>query len=211
MNTEKSKNLIFDFDGTLADTLAFTVNSAIEINRKLNLLNDEKVNIEKFRSTNSLDFFKELEIPKYKLLWFVFKYQRKLVKKINETKTFEGLPEILRQLHSNGVKMGIVTSNSKKNTRIFLRNNDLELFDFIYSSLDYFHKNKMIERAIRKYKLNKENTIYVGDEVRDIKAAKDAGIKVASVTWGYNFESTLSEHKPDFIINQPKDLLNFQK
>lgn len=208
MNSDGFKNLIFDFDGTLADTLAFTINSAIEINRKLELLNDEKVNIEKFRSMDSSEFFKELEISKLKLLWFVFKYQRKLVKRINDTKTFDGLPEVLRQLKSLDVKMGIVTSNSKGNTVEFLKNNDLELFDFIYCSLDYFHKNKMIERAVKKYSLKKGDTIYIGDEVRDIKAAKDAQIKVASVTWGYNFESVLAKYNPDYILNTPKDLLN---
>lgn len=210
MNTSINKTLIFDFDGTLADTLAFTINSALEINRKLKLLNDEKINIEKFRSMDSSEFFKEIEIPKFKLFWFVYKYQRKLIKRIDETKTFEGLPEVLRQIHSSGLKMGIVTSNSKKNTLKFIKKNNLELFDFIYNSIDYFHKNKMIERAVKQYGLNKNNTIYVGDEVRDIRAAREAGVKVASVTWGYNFENVLSRYQPDYIINQPKDLLEIK-
>jgi phosphoglycolate phosphatase len=200
--------LIFDFDGTIADTLAFTINSASEISRKLKLLNEEKVNMEKFRSMDSREFFKELEIPTSKLLWFMFKYQRKLVHEIDDIKTFEGLDEVLHVMKNNGVKLGIVTSNSKRNVKKFLRKNNLEYFDFVYSSLNYFRKDKMLKKAIEKFQMNKENVIYVGDEVRDIKAAKSIGIKVASVTWGYNFESVLSEYKPDFLIYRPKDLLN---
>jgi len=201
-------NLIFDFDGTIADTLAFTINSASEISRKLKLLNDEKVNMEKFRSMDSTEFFKELDIPKSKLLWFMFKYQKKLIHEIDNVNSFEDLDKILVTLKDNGAKLGIVTSNSKRNVEKFLNKNHLDCFDFIYSSLNYFHKDKMLEKAIKKFKMSRENVIYIGDEVRDIKAAKSAGIKVASVTWGYNFESVLSKYYPDFIIYKPKDLLN---
>jgi phosphoglycolate phosphatase-like HAD superfamily hydrolase len=65
----------------------------------------------------------------------------------------------------------------------------------------------MLEKAIKKYQLSKFETLYIGDEVRDIKAAKDAGIKVASVTWGYNFENVLTDNNPDYIVPRPEDLL----
>ena len=208
MNDKDINTLIFDFDGTLADTVSFTINSALEINRKLKLLNDEKIDMEKFRSMDASDFFKSLHISMLTLLFYIFNYQRKLNKEMDLIKTFNGLPEVLKELKSKGMHMGIVTSNTKKNVRKFLKNNDLEYFDFIYSSIMYFRKDKMIDLALRKYKINKKDAIYVGDEIRDIKAAKSAGIKIASVSWGYNFESVLAENKPDFIINQPKELLN---
>ena len=78
------------------------------------------------------------------------------------------------------------------------------------AQLTIFIKIELL-RAIKKYGMEKENVIYVGDEIRDIKAAMEAGIKVASVTWGYNFENVLSKYKPDFIINRPEDLLNLFK
>lgn len=211
MRAEYKNNLIFDFDGTLADTLAFTVNAATEINRNLHLLSDEKIDFEKFRSTDTIEFFKDLEIPAYKLLFFLYKYQRKQSKQIDKVKVFENLPSVLSQLQKNGIGLGIATSNSTKNVKLFLKNNNLDMFNFIYSSIDYFHKNKILERAIKKYGMEKENVIYVGDEIRDIKAAKEAGIKVASVTWGYNFENVLSKYNPDFIISQPEELLNLFK
>jgi len=208
MQTKYKNNLIFDFDGTLADTLAFTVNAALEINRKLDLLSDEKIDFEKFRSTDTVEFFKDLEISNIKLLFFIYKYQKKLTKEIDKVKVFENLPEVLNQLKKSGVGLGIATSNSTKNVKKFLENNNLDMFNFTYSSIDYFHKNKILERAIKKYGMEKENVIYVGDEIRDIKAAKEAGIKIASVTWGYNFENVLNKYKPDFIINKPEELLN---
>lgn len=211
MVSKYKNNLIFDFDGTLADTLAFTVNAATEINRSLHLLSDEKIDFEKFRSTDTVAFFNDLEIPTYKLFFFLYKYQRKQSKSIDKVKVFEELPEILIKLKKNDIGLGVATSNSTKNVKLFLNNNNIDTFDFIYSSIDYFHKNKIIEKAMKKYGMEKENVIYIGDEIRDVKAAKEAGIKVASVTWGYNFESVLSKYNPDFIINKPEELLNLFK
>ncbi len=208
MVSKYKNNLIFDFDGTLADTLAFTVNAASEINRSLHLLSDEKIDFEKFRATDTVEFFKDLEIPTYKLFFFLYKYQRKQSKEIDNVKVFEDLPSILNELVKRGIGLGVATSNSTKNVKLFLKNNKLDMFEFIYSSIDYFHKNKIIERAIKKYEMDKDDVIYVGDEIRDIKAAKEAGVKVAAVTWGYNFESVLNKYNPDFIINRPEELLN---
>lgn len=202
------KNLIFDFDGTIADTLPFTINAAIEINNKLGLLENQKIDFEYFRSVDSTEFFEKLEIPKLKLLYFVLKYQRRLVKKLDEINTFDGMTEVLHEIKRRGVDMGIVTSNSSKNVNIFLENNNLKYFDFVYSSINYFNKSKMLNRAIRKYNMDKNNVVYIGDEVRDIQAAKTSGIKVCAVTWGYNFETVLSKYNPDYIVSRPIDLLD---
>ncbi|MBU0534875.1 MAG: HAD-IA family hydrolase [Patescibacteria group bacterium] len=202
------KNIIFDFDGVLADTFPFAVNAAMEINKELKLLSDEKINPEEFRSLDMEDFVKEFKISKVKLLFFVLKYRKKLQKEIEGLPTFNDLPHVLHQLRSKKVKLGIVTSNQKKIVQKFLNFNNLEVFDFIFSTFSLFHKEKALLNSLRRFNLKKEETIYVGDETRDIRAAKAAGLKVASVTWGYNFESKLAEYKPDFIINRPQELLD---
>ena len=206
-----NKTLIFDFDGTIADTLPFTVNNVLELNRSLKLLNAEKINIEKFRTMDLSNYIKSLKIPTLKLLYFVLRLQLKLGSQINSIPTFNDLAETLVVLKRLGVKTGIVTSNSKRNVKKFLENNNLNYFDFIYTTINYFEKSKLIEKAIKKLKVNKDDVIYIGDEVRDIDAARAAGIKIASVTWGYNLESILTENKPDYILNQPRDLLDLVK
>ncbi len=202
------KNIIFDFDGVLADTFPFAVNTAMEINKELKLLSDEKINPEEFRSLDMEDFVKEFKISKVKLLFFILKYRKRLQKEIESMPTFTDLPYVLQQLKSKGIKLGIVTSNQKKIVQKFLTFNNLEVFDFIFSTFSLFHKEKILLNSLKRHHLKKEETIYVGDETRDIRAARAAGVKVASVTWGYNFESKLAEYKPDFIIDRPQDLLN---
>lgn len=202
------KNIIFDFDGVIADTFPFAVKAAMEINEELKLLSAEKVTPEEFRSLDMEDFVRKFKISRIKLLLFILKYRKKLQKEIENTPTFNDLPQTLKELKSKGIKLGIVTSNQKKIVQKFLNLNQIELFDFIFSTLSVFHKERPLLNSLKKLHLKKEETIYVGDETRDIKAAKAAGLKVASVTWGYNFESKLAEYKPDYMINRPQDLLN---
>jgi phosphoglycolate phosphatase len=202
------KNVIFDFDGVLADTFPFAVKSAMDINKDLKLLSAEKINPEELRSIDMQEFVKEFKISKIKLLFFLLKYRRKLQKGIESIPTFVDLRSTLQELKSKGVTLGIVTSNERKTVLRFLKLNDLVYFDFVYSILDLFHKEKPLLKSFRKYGLKIDETVYVGDETRDIMAARAAGVKVASVTWGYNLESKLEEYKPDFIINTPKELIN---
>lgn len=202
-----SKTLIFDFDGTIADTLAYSVNFAYEFNRTRKLLSKERINIEDLRNMGLDTFIKSLGIRKRDLFWFLLSIQWKMRKEINNIKTFDGLEDVLKELKAKDIKIGIVTSNSKRNVSKFIKNNNLNYFDFIYSTFNYFGKDKVLNKVIKKYKLDKSDVVYIGDELRDINAARSSGIKIASVTWGYNVESVLSANNPDFIIYQPKDLL----
>ena len=87
-----------------------------------------------------------------------------------------------------------------------MQNHDLDFFDFIVSSY-LFGKEHKIKKIIKKEKINPRDVIYVGDEIRDISAAKLANIKIAIVSWGYNSLDSLVSHEPDFVMNDPYDLL----
>ena len=64
--------------------------------------------------------------------------------------------------------------------------------------------------SIRKtFSLKAEEMLYIGDEIRDIKAAKKAGIAVAAVTWGFNSRESLAAEKPDYLLDRPEDFLQF--
>ncbi|PSB03825.1 HAD family hydrolase, partial [Merismopedia glauca] len=54
---------------------------------------------------------------------------------------------------------------------------------------------------------NPAKVIYVGDETRDIEAARKSKIKAIAVCWGFNFREILAKYKPDFLIDRPSQLL----
>jgi phosphoglycolate phosphatase len=102
--------------------------------------------------------------------------------------------------------MGMVTSNSEENVNKFLERFDLCFFDAGSYSSAIRGKASMMRRLIRKNKLAKESTVYIGDTTDDIDACRKVGIKVAAVTWGYNTREVLEHSKPDFLIDRVGDL-----
>ncbi|MBN2421059.1 HAD-IA family hydrolase, partial [Candidatus Woesearchaeota archaeon] len=99
----------------------------------------------------------------------------------------------------------IMSSNSEKTIKNILKKEKTSV-DFIISENALFGKHFIFNKIIKKFKINKTQLLYVGDELRDIDAAKKAGIKIIAVTWGYNSKSSLKRANPDFVVNDVKEL-----
>lgn len=62
-----------------------------------------------------------------------------------------------------------------------------------------------------KLKMKSEETVYVGDELRDIEAARNAKIDAISVTWGFQAQRSIEKYNGNNIIDESESLLNFAK
>jgi len=68
-------------------------------------------------------------------------------------------------------------------------------------------KAKNLKAIMRTFNLVPDETFFVGDELRDIKAGKKAGIPTAAVTWGFNSEKSLREAEPTYVVSDTTMLL----
>ena len=84
-------------------------------------------------------------------------------------------------------------------------------FNFIHAESSFFGKKRILRKIIKSYKLDKSKTFYIGDETRDIEAAKECGVYSVAVTWGCNSEKILSQHQPHYIVRKPEDILTMCK
>lgn len=198
---------IFDFDGTIADTFKKILEISNKLSKEFNFKEIEPHQEEEMKGKTSQEITKLLKVPVMKIPAIIAKAKKELNKEISNVEPTEGLQEILLELKKWCKGIGILTSNSSDNVMKFLNNHDLDIFDFITTTSKIWSKNTGLKKLIHKYGYNPKEVLYVGDETRDIEAAKKAGIKVAAVTWGYNTTEALKKHNPDYIINQPKELL----
>jgi phosphoglycolate phosphatase len=120
------------------------------------------------------------------------------------------MPEVLRALHARGFRLGIVTSNSEENVGVFLKNHDLEIFDFVRSSSRLLGKAREIRQAMKKDRFGAEEVLFIGDETRDIEACRRARIRCAAVTWGYNLRDSLIAQEPHCVFDRPDELLSVE-
>ena len=201
------KAVIFDFDGTIADTLPLSINIAIKINDELKLIRKEEIDLEAFRSISTEDFIKRLKLPRYKIIYYLLRIRSILGKNIDKVEVFSGIKDVLFQLKKYNIKLAIVSTNSVKNIKKFIKINNIELFDFIASPLFPINKKKAIGRVINNLGISPKNIIYVGDETRYIKAAHDNNLRAISVAWGFHFRNLLIRYNPDYVVDNAKDLL----
>lgn len=206
------KVIIFDFDGTIADTVDALVNIANRLAVEFNYIQITPEELAILRNFTSREIIKYAGISIFKIPFLVKKVKSELKNKIHELKPIDGIQEALIELKNQGQRLGIITSNSQDNVTEFLKINNLDnLFEFIYSGVTIFGKTTIINNALRQKQLKPQEVIYVGDETRDIEASKKANIKVVAVTWGFNSYEVLSKQNPDFLINHPSELLQVIK
>ena len=206
------KTVIFDFDGTLADTipsitqvLKITNQIANEMGRKP-LTRSE---ILELRDLSIKESIKKLNIPFYKLP-FILKRLRQILKSDTEiAKPVKDIKKTLLALKNKNYTLGIVTSNKKGNVEKFLAKNNLEFFSFIQSGTNIFGKDRVLKKAIKNFKINPKDSIYIGDEIRDIEAARVVDIETVAVCWGFNSEKGLKRAKPKYIAKNPAQIPNF--
>ncbi|KYC42952.1 carotenoid oxygenase [Scytonema hofmannii PCC 7110] len=206
------KVIIFDFDGTVADTLDALVVIANRLAEEFGYIPIAPEELALLRNLSSREVINYSGISVFRIPFLVKRVKAALKNKIKELKPILGIKEALIKLKSEGHRLGIITSNSQENVRDFLNANELDnLFEFIYSGVTIFGKTTIINNVLRQKQIKLQEAIYVGDETRDIEASKKANIKVVAVTWGFNSQEVLAQQNPDFLINHPSELLEVVK
>jgi len=203
------KVIIFDFDGTLADTLDAIVNITNRLAKIYGYKATTPEELAQIRNMSSREIVKQSNISVFKLPFLLRRIKLELQDDIQQVKPIAGIQESLIRLKNQGILLGIITSNSEENVKAFLQKNDMkDLFSFIYSERTLFSKDKALNKFIKRNNLIPEQVIYVGDETRDIEASKKINVKVVAVSWGFNSEEALAKQNPDFLINKPSELVD---
>lgn len=201
------KIIIFDFDGTLADTFPTTAKIFKNTIKEYGYSDITDSDIQKLREMTPLQIITHFKFPPWKVPELINKVREKVSESAENIRPFPGIKQMLMDLKKKNIIIGIVTSNSKKTVEIFLKQNNFPDFEFVESEENIFKKAKHLKTVIKKHKFNKKDVVYVGDEVRDIEASKDSGIDVIAVTWGYNKKDILVKENPKYIANIPKEII----
>jgi phosphoglycolate phosphatase len=150
---------------------------------------------------------KHVNFPMHKLPLFMPEFLKVYRESITEITLFEGMKQLLCELEEIGCRSAIISSNAEKNIREFLLHNGLDSITEVLCSSRIFGKDKIINKFLKKHKLQQEEVIYVGDECRDIVACKKAGVKVIWVGWGYDAAEIAQAEKPDYSVYKPEEIL----
>lgn len=199
--------LIFDFDGTLADSMLVVLAIFHELTG--NVHKDKAKDIESFRSKPARQVFSELGIKWWQVPSLLTKGRKLMHGRMSQVQPFPGVVDAVKQLKDNDYQLYILSTNSAANIKLFLEAHGLTpYFKKVQGGVGVFGKIAAIKGIMASQHLKGKDCIYIGDEVRDVLAAKRVGIPVISVTWGYNSREALERSQPNAVVAQAKDLVS---
>lgn len=200
--------LIFDFDGTIADTLLATMRIYNQLAEESGFRQVTPEEVPRLQDMDTSSVLEYLKVPKRRVPLLLVKGRRMLKRDINSIPLISGIKETLPVLREHTQCFGILTSNATENVEEFLEHHGLRhLFAFISSTSTLSGKSKHLRSIARTFSLNPSLMLYVGDEIRDVRASRKAGIDIAAVTWGFNSPTALAAETPDHLVHSPTDLL----
>lgn len=192
----KYKLVIFDFDGTLADTFSWFVNVMDELADTYKFKRIEKSELDTLRSFDANKMIEHHEVPRWKMPMIGNHVRNSMAKDLHQISLFDGIDKLLKNLSERDIKLAVVSSNSMENVRGILGPINEALINYFECGVSVFGKPSKLKKVLRKSGVSPEETILIGDEIRDSEAARKTRIAFGAVAWGYTKIEALQAHGP---------------
>jgi phosphoglycolate phosphatase len=177
--------VIFDLDGTLADSFPWFRRHVNGVADRFAFRRIADEDVEGLRHADSREILARLEVSRWKL---------------------PAIARHMRQLKAQHLAdIPLVSSDSEANARRQL-GELAALFSQFDCGASIFGKAAKFRRVVRRSALKPDAVIAIGDEVRDIEAARAAGIACGAVRWGFASTEALRARAPDLMFERMEDI-----
>lgn len=205
------KGIIFDVDGTLTYTNQLIFDSFNHITKKYlgKTFSDEEI-IALFGPTEDV-ILKEMCKDEYDIARK--EYYQYYKENHNIARTYAGIETLIEDLFNNKIILGVFTGKGRTSALITLDELGLtDYFGLIVSGDDVVNHKPHPEGIIQfleQYNLSPDEVLMVGDAPSDIKAAKAAGVSIASVIWDSYSEEEVRKLNSNNLFHSVDELRSF--
>ncbi len=197
--------IIFDFDGTIANTFDYAVAFLSDEAGRPPLTKDQKAAL---HGLSMARIARHLGISWHRLPGLFFKGRHQMNPAMKNIEPFAGMPEVIRELHAKRHKLFILSTNTTRNINKFLRRHGLEgNFKDVYGGVGMFGKAPALRRLLREQHVETRKAIYIGDELRDAQAAQSLGVRVVAASWGFSRPVDLKAEGVTGLAKKPADII----
>ena len=200
------KLIIFDFDGTLADSFPYFLRTINILATTYNFPTINTEDVEQLRGLDARQMMKRANLPSWKIPLIARSFIRLMARDIDQIRLFNGIPELLKMLADQGVKLAIVSSNREENIRRVLGAESASLITYYGCGTSLFGKQHKFKKANATSRVTPAETLCVGDEVRAIEAAREATTAAGAVAWGYTRPDVWEAYTDIAVFNTPDDI-----
>lgn len=205
------QTILFDLDGTIADSGLGITNSVMYALKKFNIEVKERGDIYYFIGPPLHESFqKALNCSEEEAMKAVAYYREYYGDRgIFEMELYAGVPQLLKALHDAGKNVVLATSKPEAYAKRILEHFDLTRYFTAAAGANMdgtrTKKAEVIRYAMELCGAESESTIIIGDREHDILGAKAAGIKSCGVLWGYGSLFELTEAAADYIVRTAEE------
>lgn len=202
----KYKLVIFDFDGTLADTFPFALDIVDQVVEKFGLKKFDRSEIEMLRGLDARRVLKHFDVPVWKMPAITSHVMGLLGQQIHLLTLFDGIAPLLKELADQGIKIAVVTSNTYENVCKILGPENTALIEYFECGVRVFGKQSKLKKVLKQSGIEAKDAICIGDEIRDIQAAQKVHIPFGAVAWGYTNIEALMAFNPAEVFRQVAEI-----
>jgi HAD superfamily hydrolase (TIGR01509 family) len=208
------EGVIFDVDGTLADTLEYYYGMACDFVELAGAPPVSRERVFGLMGRGDRDLLRKLfpaDFPDLDAALARVVRERLgfwLRRMSEETEPLEGCVDLLHRLHSGGWRLGIATS-SPRSLPFLDRWGVRHVFDSIVGREDVSHRKphpESILRCVTELGVQTAEAVYVGDSPIDIEAGRAAGVRTIGVLTGTSRREVLAGVSPDYILESAAEL-----
>jgi phosphoglycolate phosphatase len=197
---------IFDFDGTLADSFPWFCSVLDQTTDKFSLRRIDPAAIEGMRDHSTREVLASLGVPLLKLPAITTYMRGLFTDGLAGIPLFPGAAEALAALHGQGIRLALVSSNAETNVRGVL-GGAAASFDHYACGSGLWGKAGKFRSVLKATHATAATTISIGDEIRDVDAAREVRLAAGSVTFGYNSRKALVGARPDHLFDSYDELV----
>lgn len=200
--------VLFDFDGTVADTgegVFFCIRKAIE---RFGLRQPTEAEIRKFIGPPMVVSYKTLypQLSDDEVQKLLVSFREDYVKTgLYKFRLYDGITELLKKLSESGIKTAVASSKPQKELERIITYSGIDKYigAIVGADINYKDSDKatIVEDAMKKLGVeDKSRVLMVGDRKYDIVGAHKVGIACAAVLFGYGSHEEFEEYKAEYIV-----------
>lgn len=188
--------VIFDFDGTLADSFPFFASVFNQLAATHGFRPIDAADLPALRQRSPRELMTHVGMPAWKLPIVAKSFVALMRQNQHQIQLFDDVPSMLRDLADAGLQLAMVSSNAEDNVRQILGPATAALFASFECGMSIFGKAARLNNVLRQLGVAAVDALYVGDQTTDAEAARAAGVAFAAVAWGYGTIESLRVHQP---------------